>query len=191
MRRRPCFKCRAAVLLLLEWNVLWFLVQLHRDVSVDWRTLNKTNDERYFNVTNFQILLERWKLLISQRQPVWQIVNLSWSLRPRLCFEWWERVLFVCSPATCFIRCSAGVGRTGTFIVVDRILQQIQRDSAIDVFGTVLEMRDYRCNMIQTEVWNKFAFRYHSDSKIFRLVVVNSLSCSAKLFCFFFSNLVY
>jgi len=48
--------------------------------------------------------------------------------------------------------CSAGVGRTGTFIVIDRLLHQIQRENAIDVFGTTLEMRDYRCHMIQTEV---------------------------------------
>ena len=56
---------------------------------------------------------------------------------------------------SCFILllcCSAGVGRTGTFIVIDRLLQQIQREDNIDVFGTILEMREYRCNMIQTEV---------------------------------------
>jgi len=48
--------------------------------------------------------------------------------------------------------CSAGVGRTGTFILIDRLLQHIQRESTIDIFGTILEMRGYRSNMIQTEV---------------------------------------
>ena len=47
---------------------------------------------------------------------------------------------------------SAGVGRTGTFILIDRLLQHIQHESTIDIFGMILEMRGYRSNMIQTEV---------------------------------------
>jgi len=48
--------------------------------------------------------------------------------------------------------CSAGVGRTGTFILIDRLLQHIQHENTIDIFGMILEMRGYRSNMIQTEV---------------------------------------
>ncbi len=48
---------------------------------------------------------------------------------------------------------SAGVGRTGTFICVDRLLQKIREPNAtLDIFGTVLEMRNYRCKMVQSEV---------------------------------------
>jgi len=47
---------------------------------------------------------------------------------------------------------SAGVGRTGTFILIDRLLQSIQHENTIDIFGTILEMRECRANMIQTEV---------------------------------------
>ena len=47
---------------------------------------------------------------------------------------------------------SAGVGRTGTFICVDHLLQHIRDYDGINVFGMVLEMRQYRCNMVQTEV---------------------------------------
>jgi len=45
---------------------------------------------------------------------------------------------------------SAGVGRTGTFICVDHLLQHIRDYDGINVFGMVLEMRQYRCNMVQT-----------------------------------------
>jgi len=55
-------------------------------------------------------------------------------------------VTFLC------VVCSAGVGRTGTFILIDRLLQHIQHESTVDIFGTILEMRGYRSNMIQTEV---------------------------------------
>lgn len=47
---------------------------------------------------------------------------------------------------------SAGVGRTGTFILVDHLLQRMREHRTLDIFGLVLEMRNYRCNMLQTEV---------------------------------------
>ncbi|XP_013387209.1 receptor-type tyrosine-protein phosphatase eta isoform X2 [Lingula anatina] len=49
------------------------------------------------------------------------------------------------------VHCSAGVGRTGTFIAVDRLLQHIREHNEVDIFGLVLEMRENRCNMVQTE----------------------------------------
>ncbi|KIH57723.1 Protein-tyrosine phosphatase [Ancylostoma duodenale] len=54
---------------------------------------------------------------------------------------------------------SAGVGRSGTFIAIDRLLQTIQIDRPIDVFGIVHEMRLERCHMVQNEV------RSHCSSK--------------------------
>ncbi|ELT95888.1 hypothetical protein CAPTEDRAFT_120303, partial [Capitella teleta] len=62
------------------------------------------------------------------------------------------------------VHCSAGVGRTGTFICVDRLLQHVKDHNTIDVFGTVLEMRNYRCNMIQTEVQYIFVHDCMRDS---------------------------
>ncbi|RCN33713.1 Protein-tyrosine phosphatase [Ancylostoma caninum] len=50
------------------------------------------------------------------------------------------------------VHCSAGVGRSGTFIAIDRLLQTIQIDRPIDVFGIVHEMRLERCHMVQNEV---------------------------------------
>jgi hypothetical protein len=47
---------------------------------------------------------------------------------------------------------SAGVGRTGTFIAVDYLLQHIKDHDEVDIFNLVLEMRNNRLNMVQTEV---------------------------------------
>lgn len=47
---------------------------------------------------------------------------------------------------------SAGVGRTGTLIALDILLQAINREQDIDIFGTVLNLRRDRKNMVQTEV---------------------------------------
>lgn len=48
--------------------------------------------------------------------------------------------------------CSAGVGRSGTFIALDRLLQHIGRYDYVDVFGLVYGMRKERVLMVQTEV---------------------------------------
>ncbi|KAK7108051.1 hypothetical protein V1264_015853 [Littorina saxatilis] len=50
------------------------------------------------------------------------------------------------------VHCSAGVGRTGTFIALDQLLRQIHRQTTeVDMFGLVLTMRDHRTQMVQTE----------------------------------------
>ncbi|XP_076252451.1 protein tyrosine phosphatase 10D isoform X4 [Rhynchophorus ferrugineus] len=49
------------------------------------------------------------------------------------------------------VHCSAGVGRSGTFICLDRILQQIQTSDYVDIFGIVYAMRKERVWMVQTE----------------------------------------
>lgn len=46
---------------------------------------------------------------------------------------------------------SAGVGRSGTFICLDRILQQILVADYVDIFGIVYAMRKERVWMVQTE----------------------------------------
>uniref|UniRef100_A0A1I7X9F5 Protein-tyrosine-phosphatase n=1 Tax=Heterorhabditis bacteriophora TaxID=37862 RepID=A0A1I7X9F5_HETBA len=57
------------------------------------------------------------------------------------------------------VHCSAGVGRSGTFIAIDRLLQTIQLDRPIDVFGIVHEMRLERCHMVQNE--QQYIFIHH------------------------------
>ncbi|KAL1247802.1 hypothetical protein QQF64_023178 [Cirrhinus molitorella] len=49
------------------------------------------------------------------------------------------------------VHCSAGVGRTGTFIGIDHLILQIERDSMLDVYGIVNDMRMHRSLMVQTE----------------------------------------
>lgn len=50
------------------------------------------------------------------------------------------------------VHCSAGVGRTGTFISLFTQLQRIQAESNVDIFNFVRNMRYKRCCMVQTEV---------------------------------------
>ncbi|XP_053943465.1 receptor-type tyrosine-protein phosphatase V-like isoform X3 [Cuculus canorus] len=48
------------------------------------------------------------------------------------------------------VHCSAGVGRTGTFIALDRLLQQMKQENVVDIFGVVYTLRMNRYQMIQT-----------------------------------------
>uniref|UniRef100_A0A9L0JDY9 protein-tyrosine-phosphatase n=1 Tax=Equus asinus TaxID=9793 RepID=A0A9L0JDY9_EQUAS len=49
------------------------------------------------------------------------------------------------------VHCSAGVGRTGTFIALDRILQQLDSKDSVDIYGAVHDLRLHRVHMVQTE----------------------------------------
>ncbi|KAM8839370.1 receptor-type tyrosine-protein phosphatase S isoform 2-T2 [Synchiropus picturatus] len=47
--------------------------------------------------------------------------------------------------------CSAGVGRTGCFIVIDAMLERIRHERSVDIYGHVTLMRSQRNYMVQTE----------------------------------------
>ena len=47
---------------------------------------------------------------------------------------------------------SAGVGRTGTFICIDNVLEQIKKEKVVDIAGAINKMRNQRMKMVQTHV---------------------------------------
>uniref|UniRef100_A0A9I3W236 protein-tyrosine-phosphatase n=1 Tax=Biomphalaria glabrata TaxID=6526 RepID=A0A9I3W236_BIOGL len=59
------------------------------------------------------------------------------------------------------VHCSAGVGRTGTFIALDYFMQYIEKHSlldSVDVFSYVMKMRAARPRMVQAETQYIFIF---------------------------------
>ncbi|XP_050413531.1 receptor-type tyrosine-protein phosphatase alpha [Patella vulgata] len=55
--------------------------------------------------------------------------------------------------------CSAGVGRTGTFLGLDAMLEQASVENKINVFKYVTAMREDRVNMVQTKC--QYIFLHH------------------------------
>ncbi|CAG0908842.1 unnamed protein product, partial [Cyprideis torosa] len=59
-----------------------------------------------------------------------------------------------CSPpdgGPIIVHCSAGVGRTGAFIVIDAMLERMKHEHTVDIYGHVTCLRAQRNYMVQTE----------------------------------------
>uniref|UniRef100_A0A3Q2ZH26 Receptor-type tyrosine-protein phosphatase epsilon n=1 Tax=Hippocampus comes TaxID=109280 RepID=A0A3Q2ZH26_HIPCM len=57
------------------------------------------------------------------------------------------------------VHCSAGVGRTGTFIVIDSMIDMMHTEQRVDVFGFVSRIREQRCQLIQTDMQYSFIYQ--------------------------------
>lgn len=50
------------------------------------------------------------------------------------------------------LTCSAGVGRTGTYIGIDAMMEGLEAEGRVDIYGYVVRLRRQRCLMVQVEV---------------------------------------
>ncbi|ROT82693.1 putative receptor-type tyrosine-protein phosphatase epsilon isoform X4 [Penaeus vannamei] len=57
------------------------------------------------------------------------------------------------------IHCSAGVGRTGTFIALSNLMDEMECEGSVDVFHCVYRMRHHRTNMVQTQSQYSFVYK--------------------------------
>ncbi|XP_053490562.1 receptor-type tyrosine-protein phosphatase C isoform X11 [Ictalurus furcatus] len=49
------------------------------------------------------------------------------------------------------VHCSAGVGRTGTYIGIDAMIESLEAEGRVDIYGYVVKLRRQRCLMVQVE----------------------------------------
>ena len=72
------------------------------------------------------------------------------------------------------VHCSAGVGRTGTFIAVDMALEQAEKERKVDIAGIVNRLREQRMKMVQTDV--SWSFVLFQNVNLGPAVLINRLS---------------
>ncbi|KAH7700949.1 Protein-tyrosine phosphatase containing protein [Aphelenchoides avenae] len=68
------------------------------------------------------------------------------------------------------VHCSAGIGRTGTYIVLDILIRQIKRfgpQCSIDIPKTIRMVREQRATMVQTV--EQYRFIYHAISSYMKM----------------------
>ncbi|ESN96421.1 hypothetical protein HELRODRAFT_150887, partial [Helobdella robusta] len=56
------------------------------------------------------------------------------------------------------VHCSAGVGRTGTFIAMNYLMKQLENEGSVDILGCMSRLREDRPQMIQTLEQYKLCF---------------------------------
>ncbi|XP_048255156.1 receptor-type tyrosine-protein phosphatase epsilon-like [Haliotis rufescens] len=66
-------------------------------------------------------------------------------------FIWHVRKAPTCQDGPLLVHCSAGIGRSGTYITLDYHLDKIQTDDEVDIFDFVCKLRHQRKGMIQTK----------------------------------------
>ena len=62
-------------------------------------------------------------------------------------------------PCPLLVHCSAGVGRTGTFIVLDSMLERMKTEDTLNIHDFVKKLRAQRVLMVQTLV--KILYKHH------------------------------
>ncbi|XP_035217186.1 tyrosine-protein phosphatase 69D-like isoform X2 [Stegodyphus dumicola] len=97
-------------------------------------------------VLHFHFVL--WKDFLAPEQPSW-LLRFIKRVNEHYCSD----------RGPLLVHCSAGVGRTGTFVAIDSLLQQLEEEGRIDVFAHVSNLRHQRNFLVQSLKQYIFVYR--------------------------------
>ena len=91
------------------------------------------------------------------------------------CYRFRQLISYDRSPSV--IHCSAGVGRTGTMIVIDTMLHLIKQENIVDIYNYFEAMRQNRSHMVQT--LDQYLFIYNA---IYEVLCCGDTDISSSVF---------
>ncbi|XP_059489517.1 tyrosine-protein phosphatase Lar-like isoform X2 [Neocloeon triangulifer] len=117
-------------------------------------TINDVQELATYSIRTFQVA----KAGVPERREIRQFQFTAWPdhgvpdhSAPFLLFLRRVRNLTPTECGPMVVHCSAGVGRTGCFIVIDSMIERLKNDKLIDIYGHVTCLRAQRNYMVQTE----------------------------------------
>ncbi|XP_033120974.1 receptor-type tyrosine-protein phosphatase epsilon-like [Anneissia japonica] len=128
---------------------------------------------RYFTIRTFQILMgageeAEIRHVLQYHFTAWPDMDVPASPAPLLEFVYRiknSKKILSADTGPIIVHCSAGVGRTGTVITIDVMLDMAKEKREIDVFNFVKVMRNNRFNMVQTK--DQYIFIYEAILECF------------------------
>ena len=124
------------------------ILNIEQNADFIIRTLRLKKDGSYHNVEHFQFTL--WP---DHGCPLYATMLLGFHRRFRQIITFEE-------PSPILVHCSAGIGRTGTFILIDAMMHLAERKNKIDVYSYFEIIRQDRMKMIQTA--EQYIFVYNA-----------------------------
>ncbi|GAB1285490.1 Receptor-type tyrosine-protein phosphatase C [Apodemus speciosus] len=132
----------------------------HRNNPACWETKQINTEEQCgWNLLSIQTSIDgSWKKEKATGREVTHIQFTSWPDHgvpedPHLLLKLRRRVNafsnFFSGPIV--VHCSAGVGRTGTYIGIDAMLEGLEAEGKVNVYDYVVKLRRQRCLMVQVE----------------------------------------
>ncbi|XP_048243323.1 uncharacterized protein LOC124147532 isoform X2 [Haliotis rufescens] len=120
-------------------------------------------ETRLANYTITKLAVENEKE--SERRDVCHLHFTSWpdhgvpDTAALLDFMWRVKVISGQQTEPIIVHCSAGIGRTGTYIAIESLVEQAKTEGVVDVVSFVSNMRGQRKNMIQTKEQYLFVYQ--------------------------------
>lgn len=126
----------------------------------------------------------------SEKRDIFQYHFTSWPDHsvPRdtsafLMFHHKLRSALAVDPGPIVVHCSAGVGRTGAFIAIDSLMEQMEAEKIVDVFGFTARMRKQRNYMVQTQEQYWFIYDVLKDASVCGTTTISSNDLGSGLLC--------